>query len=160
MAVGRYDAAQVCVNGHVITSIIALRPERRQKFCNECGAETITDCPTCVGSIKGAYIGSDLSLAPYVPPGFCDNCGKPYPWTAARLNAARDLSDEIDAPTWEEREALKLSLDDIIRDTPQTAVASARFKRLAAKGGKEAGEGFKQILIGIVSETAKKMIWP
>jgi hypothetical protein len=133
-------------------------PERKKKFCSECGVATVTACLSCDAPVKGEYLSS-LSVAPYSLPSFCDNCGGPYPWTEASLKAAKDLSDEIDALTTEEKELLKRSLEDIVRDTPRTAVASARFKRLAAKGGKEAAEGFKQILIGIATETAKKMIW-
>ena len=76
------------------------------------------------------------------------------------MMAAQELADDIEELTPEEKKLLKESLDDIIRDTPRTVVASNRFKRLVAKGGRESAEGFKQILIGVVSETAKKAIWP
>ncbi|MBA7691028.1 hypothetical protein ES703_99566 [subsurface metagenome] len=55
---------------------------------------------------------------------------------------------------------LKKSLDDIVRDTPQTTVAVSRFKRLVAKAGPVAAEGFKKILWDIASEFAKRQIWP
>ena len=38
-------------------------------------------------------------------------------------------------------------------------VAIGRFKRFMAKAGKETAEGFRSILIDIVSETIKKSIW-
>ena len=96
----------------------------------------------------------------YRRPSFCHKCGKPYPWTEATLRAAQELSDEIEGLTHAERNVLKRSLDDIVRDTPQTTVAATRFKRLAAKSGKAAAEGFRNILIDVVSGTAKKIIWP
>ena len=34
-----------------------------------------------------------------------------------------------------------------------------RFKKYAAKGGKEIGRSFRDILVEIVSETVKKSIW-
>jgi len=39
-------------------------------------------------------------------------------------------------------------------------VAAIRLKKLFAKAGKGVAEGFKNILVDIVSEAAKKMIWP
>ena len=78
----------------------------------------------------------------------------------AKLKAALELSAEVDNLTEEERDILKKSLDDIVRDTPQTPVAAARFKKLVGKAGKEAAQGFKSILVDVASETAKKLIWP
>ena len=104
-----------------------------------------------------------MSLSNHVDlplPVFCPDCGKPYPWTAAKLNAAKELSDELDTLTKGERETLKKSLDDIVRDTPQTTVAAIRFKNLVAKAGKFAADGIKDIIVDVVSETAKKVIWP
>ena len=92
-------------------------------------------------------------------PAFCPDCGKPYPWTEAKLKAARELADELDNLSLEERETLKKSLDDIIRDTPQTAVAATRFKRLVAKAGQVTANGFRDTLVDILSEAAKKIIW-
>jgi len=97
---------------------------------------------------------TDLQL-----PSFCPECGKPYPWTEAKLKAAQELSDEIDNLSPEEREILKKSLDDIVRDTPQTPVAATRFKKLVAKAGKVAADGLRDILVDIASEAAKKIIW-
>jgi len=93
-------------------------------------------------------------------PSFCPDCGKPYPWTEAKLKAAQELSDELDNLSSEERNLLKKSLDDIVRDTPQTTVAATRFKKLVAKAGKVAADGFRDILVDVLSEAAKKIIWP
>jgi len=94
-------------------------------------------------------------------PIFCPDCGKPYPWTEAKLKAAKELSDELDTLTLEERGMLKKSLDDIVgEETPQTTVAVNRFKKIVAKAGPVAAEGFKKILWDIASEFAKRQIWP
>jgi len=103
----------------------------------------------------GTLNHTDLPL-----PIFCPDCGKPYPWTEAKLKAAQELADELDNLSPEERDLLKRSLDDIMRDTPQTTVAANRFKRLVAKAGQVTAEGFRDILVDILSETAKKIIWP
>jgi len=92
-------------------------------------------------------------------PIFCPDCGKPYPWTEAKLKAAQELSDELDNLSPAEHDLLKKSLDDIIRDTPQTPVAATQFKRLVAKAGKVAADGFRDILVDVLSEAAKKIIF-
>ena len=160
-----YDTAQVCLNGHGINSRTESNPEHNKDFCVECGAATITTCQHCDAAIKGYFHRRRVMATWSTPadhfsrPSFCEGCGRGFPWTEASLSAARVLSDEIETLTIEEKKLLKGSLEDIVRDTPQTVLASARFKKLGAKGGKEAAEGFKQILIGVVSETAKKIIW-
>jgi hypothetical protein len=93
-------------------------------------------------------------------PPFCVDCGVPFPWTKARLDAARELAMELDALTSEERNSLAKSLDDLVRDTPRTAVAAIRFKKIAAKAGTTAAGGFKDILVSVITEAAKKIIWP
>ncbi len=93
-------------------------------------------------------------------PIFCPDCGKPYPWTEAKLKAAQELADGLDNLSKEERDILKKSLDDIVRDTPQTVVAATRFKKIVAKAGKVAADGFRDILVDVLSEAAKKVIWP
>ena len=162
-----YDTAQICINGHPINSRAASWPQHNMDFCDKCGASTITNCPNCNAPIKGVYHSPD-DLIPanrsackrFKPPPFCENCGKQYPWTEAKLKAAKELSDEIDNLNPEERELLKKSLDDIVRETPQTTVAVNRFKKLVAKAGKPAADAFRDILVDIVSEAIKKTIWP
>ena len=159
-----YDTAQICMNGHPINCMSVSSPEHNKKFCDRCGAKTITNCENCSTPIKGFYHNPWAirpgNLSWFTPRSFCDNCGKPYPWTEAKLKAAQELSDELDNLSPEEREILKKSLDDIIRDTPQTTVAANRFKKLVAKAGKVAADGFRDILVDVLSEAAKKIIWP
>ena len=58
----------------------------------------------------------------------------------------------------EEREILKKSFNDIVRDTPQTKVAATQFKRLLLKVGKTVAEQLRALVVDIASETAKKII--
>ena len=84
------DIQQVCENGHQITDCYNIKPETRKKFCPDCGASTLTTCPSCNGQIQGAQIDvrRDLLAArtgrqewhckvPADVPSFCTNCGKP-----------------------------------------------------------------------------------
>lgn len=158
-----YEVAQICMNGHVITSIVRAKPMSSQKHCSQCGAVTITTCPACNSEIRGSYYSPDWVTdydGTYEMPSFCHDCGEPYPWMDSKLKAARELADEFENLTIEERDLLKKSLDGIVRDTPQTTVDAVRFKKLAAKAGSVAAGALKEILVDIASETAKKVIWP
>lgn len=55
---------------------------------------------------------------------------------------------------------LKESINEIVRDTPQTQIGASRFKNVIAKVGSTTGNAIRNILVDIVSETAKKIIWP
>jgi hypothetical protein len=154
-----YDTAQVCLNGHVITSMSITNPSRMRKFCEKCGEATITSCPSCRESIPGYYLDSSVIGFRYEPPAFCGECGKPFPWTERRLAAARELANEAEHLSTEERQQLADSLDYLTRDTANTQVAVGRFRRLVAKAGGETGNALRSVLIDVVSEAAKKAIW-
>ncbi len=55
MSEGRYDTAQICMNGHIINSMSKSHPEHNKEFCDKCGARTITKCPHCNTPIRGHY---------------------------------------------------------------------------------------------------------
>lgn len=154
-----YDIAQVCLNGHVVTSVTQSIPERMRKFCESCGEPTITTCPSYDQPIPGAYLDSVVIGARYEPPAFCGDCGKPFPWTERRLGVARELAHEAGQLSAEEKQQLADSLDDLTRDTPRTQVAAGRFRRLVAKAGIETGSALRAVLVDVVSEAAKKAIW-
>jgi hypothetical protein len=117
-------------------------------------------CQECQAPIQGRYEDKHVvDFSRYRKPFYCHACGKAYPWTDRSLRAAKGLADELDELTREEREKLKVSLDDLIRDTPQAQTAAVRFKRYAAKAGPVAGQGFREILTDLVSETVRKTIW-
>jgi len=156
-----YDVAQICLNGHIINQSSATLPVSNRKHCSICGAETITQCEACRKPIKGYHwvpgvIGfGSLDKAP----AFCDQCGKPYAWTEARLDAARDLADQLDLDI-PERVLLEKSIEDIVKDTPRAPAAAIRFKGVVAKSKPWALGAFKEILYSAVSETVRKSIWP
>ena len=52
------------------------------------------------------------------------------PGPASGFRPAKDLADELDELSDEEKEKLKATLDDLIPDTPQTEVAGTRFKKI------------------------------
>ena len=126
MSDGWYEKAQICTSGHVINWMSTSKPEHNRKFCDRCGAPTITNCLNCNAPIRGYYHKVDLAyeeldtmvneiLNPLpetthdytTVPSFCPDCGEPYPWTEAKLKAAQELSDKLDDLGPEEREMLK-----------------------------------------------------
>lgn len=156
-----YDVMQVCLNGHRITTTLRSSPQHGKQHCSKCGTPTLSQCQHCQADIRGSYRQRHARVV-HLPnvPAFCHACGKPYPWTDTRLDAAQELAEELEGLTEDEKKTLKASLDDLVRDTTRTPLAATRFKRLATKAGKGAAEAFKDILIGVISETAKKLIWP
>jgi hypothetical protein len=127
--IGGYCTAQICQNGHVIVTGMETSPDLKADYCKDCGAGTTTKCPACGTPIRGRYdVEGFIGLTEYTAPSFCHACGAAYPWTAAKLEAARELADELDGLTADERESLKGTLDDLVKDTPRTQIASTRFK--------------------------------
>jgi hypothetical protein len=155
-----WDTAQICHSGHVITDMAQYSPEKQAAFCARCGESTLMQCPACSAAIRGYHHVPHHAGGSYAPPAFCHACGRPYPWTSAGLKAARELAADIVGLTEEEHAQLASSLDDIVRDTPRTAVAAERFKRLVGKVAPATASAFKTILANVVSEGVKQMIWP
>ena len=159
---GYYDVSQICLNGHTITRAPRQSPDLTQPFCSRCGEQTVTACQECREPIQGKYhvdgvLSFGVSTPP--PPNFCHACGKPYPWTQRRLDAAKDLADELEDLSNEDRERLKQSLDALQRDGPQTEVAAVRLKKIMAKVGKESYSAMKEILMGVLSEAVRKSVF-
>ena len=116
-----------------------------QKFCNECGEQTLNACARCHAAIRTGK-----------KPAYCGNCGQAFPWTETALNAAKEYTDELEQLSLEEKAILKTTLDDLTKDTPRTEIAAHRFKKFISKMGPVAGEVFKKIVIEVGTEAAKK----
>jgi hypothetical protein len=153
-----YDVAQICLNGHVINSMMKASPHRSQDYCHHCGEATISECQNCETPIKGRSWST--ALITYYPPSFCYACGLPFPWTTRKLKAAQELASELEGLDDDERDLLSRSIDDLVKDTPSTSLAAQRMKKIFRKVGKDAYEAFRDILVDIVSDTARKVLWP
>lgn len=77
----------------------------------------------------------------------------------AALEAAEEYTNllEIDQS---DKDIVVSSLNDLVSESPKTTVAATKFKKVITKAGTESLGAMKQILIGVLSETAKKVIWP
>jgi hypothetical protein len=158
-----YDVAQICREGHVANAAMKANPSRDKAHCATCGAETISACRSCNKPIRGAYCSvryGAMQVNPIVKtPAFCEHCGKPFPWTESRLEAARDLAGQLglDIP---ERTLLEKSIEELVRDTPRAPAEAVRFKGIIEKAQPWALGAFKEVLYGIVGEAVKRIVWP
>ncbi len=148
-----YDAAEYCPNGHFITDEYHDGPAYREDFCTKCGGQTLIACQDCGVEIRGDLRESSWYGSP-PRPAFCHACGHAYPWTSGALEAARELIDDSEDLTDDEREQLSETLDDLIADSPKTEVAGRRFRKLVAKA--DIGGGLRSIMVAVATEAAKK----
>jgi hypothetical protein len=157
-----YDAAQVCLNGHLITTFVYTQPDYNKKFCDTCGEATTSACVRCSAEIRGHYYQPGVTdfTSPGPPPPFCHNCGHLYPWTERRLKAAREVAEDADRLNETEKKALNESVEVLVHNRPGAPGAIIEYKKLAAKAGKQVAEGLRSILVDVVSEAIKKQMWP
>lgn len=174
-----FGKALICANGHVISSYLELQPAFQTKKCVDCGADTIDSCLICHASIRGKVyskieqcVSSNqftgrktydkrtiITKIPYRIPSYCHECGNPYPWTKASLEAGKKLILEMDELTNEEKGNFSNGLPAILSDTPSSPVAITRIKKYLSKVKPALSDGFKQIFFGLATEAAKKAIW-
>lgn len=151
--------AQICLNGHVINSRIDTYDEIQEEFCDECGKETITKCQKCKNEIPGRLLVSRV-MQVYEPPKYCRKCGSAFPWTESKILALREIIDSEDKLNDDEKENLKESIYDMIKETPKTQASSLKFKVLLSKFSKESTAIVRAIIVNLVTETAKKILIP
>jgi len=144
----KLQAAQICLNGHTITSMIDRHRRTTADFCGKCGAQTIEKCPHCEQPIRGIYTleGKPLSKS-YSPPAYCHNCGKPYPWTESALEAMKEIIREDEDLFDDEKERMSQSLPDLLSETPRTDLAIMRVKKFALRATKEVGSALLSFVI-------------
>lgn len=159
---GTYRVAEVCPNGHVSTKVADQHPELRETFCSRCGESTMTQCPNCKATIRGDYDVDGIAfLGPsyYEPPAHCHNCGSAFPWTDRKVASAVELVEVGADLTPEEIQQFRTDLTELTKDSPKTQVASLRFKKVMTKAGTAVATGVREIVVGVLSEAAKKAIW-
>ncbi len=157
-----YDAAQICLNGHVLNDRARDYPQHNSNFCQKCGTATTTQCPNCKKEIRGDYEVDGVAFfgnSNYRAPAFCHNCGNAYPWTDSKIEAAKELIELDDKNSDAEKTALAADLSDLVRDTPRTQVAATRFRKFLAKAASGTASALRDIAVDIASEAAKKTIF-
>ena len=152
--------AQICLNGHMITSSTELSPELKQDYCSKCGAKTITKCPCCNAPIRGKLHDDEaIIIAPHPRvDSYCTNCGKPYPWTKTALESTALLIQEEEELSEQLKASLVESLPDVITETPRTNLAFVRVKKCLANAGKFTADAVRQFAIDFGCELVKKSL--
>lgn len=153
-----YRNATICLNGHVISKYEA----NTQRFCTKCGQKTFSYCLKCDAPIHGKYEKTgvmDLS-GYYEMPYYCYNCGEPYPWTQKILDNAEELIALDDAIAEESKRLIMEAIPDLLVESPTTPVAAAKYRVGISKAGKTLKEMLHNLLVDVISETAKKIIFP
>jgi hypothetical protein len=75
------DVMQVCRNGHVVTDRLRGDPGSARFHCDQCGAATLHECPTCGVELPGARSAADLvPIGIWPAPRYCQTCGAAFPW--------------------------------------------------------------------------------
>ncbi len=152
---GRPYTAQICENGHVVTSMVENFPGSLEIFCSRCGVKTLTACSSCRKPLRGhgRYNGDGFSR-----PAHCADCGSPHPWTSGALAAAKEFAG-VELAEQDQRELADV-IENLVSNTPRTGIAATKMKRLLDKAQPIVVEGFRKILVDVVSETVRKSIWP
>jgi hypothetical protein len=131
---GFYSVGQVCKNGHAINGCFDTSPEFNEKFCTQCGAETINQCPSCSASIRGRYhVPGYLDTNAYRPPKFCHECGSAYPWTTKKQEALLEIIEQSKDLLAEDKTFLKDAVPDLVTDTAKSESAAHKFKIVLEK---------------------------
>ena len=157
-----FSRTQVCLKGHIITHHARNDPEFDKKFCSVCGQPTITSCPECGQPIQG-YSDTDFHSREVIndPPSYCHACGKAFPWCLTKIEAAKELIEELENVTDQEKEKVISGIPDIMGETPKTQLAATRLEKLLQKAQSTSGpivQALRAWSVDVASETAKKII--
>ncbi len=152
-----WDVALICTNGHLLNDRSRGLPSLNAACCSICGAQAISACTGCREPIPG-YFYRDPGRPLERVPQYCHSCGRPLPWTERSMSAARALIRELAALDAYERDQLRRSIDDIIRETPKTPLAIVQINTVLARVGGAQAEALREILISVASEPVKKRL--
>ncbi len=110
--------------GHMLAADTEGHPVAR--FCSQCGAVILSKCSGCDVKIRGYYVppGTTGVGGPLSPPAYCFSCGQSFPWTIEKLSTAKDLTDELDNISAEDRAKLKTAIDDVAAGGPRAEVGA------------------------------------
>lgn len=161
MSVNDYYTMLVCENGHVLTDSLEISSDD-SAYCSKCGAKTLTRCPSCGAKIRGDIRDSGVVMIGYTTPApkYCPECGAPFPWTSANLEALKELAELDDELNEADTIELVDSAERAMSENPRTKVAALKIKKVLSKAGKVTATAAKDLLVEIVAESAKRIIWP
>ena len=149
---GRYYNAQICLQGHVRSSDGRYEPG---EHCTKCGAACIDDCQYCGAPLRGQLANS--SMRHYDLPFFCPapECGIAYPWMQDRLETARELLDDTENLSVDERDEVWDLLKFVMSD-PKSDWVPAKTKLVCAKLAK-VSTASRDILLDFTAKVAAEV---
>lgn len=95
---------------------------------------------------------------PYIPPDFCYQCGKPFPWISRKIKAAVELAQLEEVLTEEESAKFSEYVTDISKDTPSSLVSAKQIIKLLKKFSESVAMEIRALLVEIASESIKKIL--
>jgi hypothetical protein len=151
---GIHCTAQICKQGHI--QHCDGMPFSEKVHCVTCGSKCIDECMHCQEPIRGAVAYTDTSR--YVRPQFCHGCGHPYPWMEERLRTARELLDNDDKLSEQDRQSLWGDLQYVM-STPKADLAPAKRKLIEIKLASATG-AIREAVMELLAKTAAEMMKP
>jgi hypothetical protein len=151
-----YDAAQICLNGHVITTKAKSSPNLKSDCCTDCGAETIMHCPKCKTEIKGDYICSNFNKQMgnlyYCAPHFCDSCGEPFPWFNSKLLNANAIIEDLGYLNLKQKAVFKNIISKLELESIKVAQTKSELRKHILTLDISDSVDISNILVGILSD--------
>ncbi len=152
---------RVCSNGHPRidkSASLELNP-----FCSECGKEVLDRCSKCGRMFQiwnysgyGEYPIPDVHKLDV--PKYCTCCGAPFPWTVSLLSNAATIVEEDEYMSDEERRIMSLSFHDLVIESPETTLATIRFKKCLSTCGEITRKAFQSLIVKFACDTALKLL--
>jgi len=161
MSDGTQYFQKICLNGHQITDFYKLSESPQPtEYCENCGKKVISACLKCSKPILGRYV-VDLYFGSLCHvPSYCKYCSNPYPWTELVINTTKEILSLEDGITESDKSLINDSIPDLLVDTPKTNLAIAKFKKGLASTSVIIKDSLRELLVDVISETAKKAIFP
>jgi hypothetical protein len=163
----KFDTAQICINGHLISTATETRPQSKRDFCDKCGVETICICPNCKKPIKGDYLGSDinekqnktnihglLDSLGFSIPQFCDSCGTSFPWFQQKPELVYEFVENIASLTFEQKTDFINSIVELIKETAKAPIAKIRLRNILSVLDKDISDNILELLKEILPKYA------
>ena len=92
------------------------------------------------------------------PPNYCDECGKPYPWTQSKIEAFQELVSLLSLDK-DSKAALSDGITHIIRDTSETEAKCIKFAKIIPKlTPSQESQQLISTLFRIATENAGKLL--
>ena len=76
------------------------------------------------------------------------------------IEAATQLADSHEKLSDDEKREFAAKVNDIVRETPQAKASAVRIRALLGKMARGTASALRDLMVDVISETAKKIIWP